>query len=64
MKDDKFWKSMEGNYDMDFLDTSANDVTEDQILDYLARIVSDIYLAEHFKQREKGENSTLQEADE
>ena len=49
---------------MDFLDTSADDVTEDQILDYLARSISEIYLTEHFKQQEKGENSTPPEADE
>ena len=31
---------------LDFLDTSSDDVTEDMILDYLARIISDIYLKE------------------
>ena len=32
--------------DMDFLDTSADSVTEDEILDYLARIIVSIYLKE------------------
>lgn len=31
---------------LDFLDTSADSVTEEMILDYLARIISDIYLQE------------------
>ena len=31
---------------LDFLDTSADNVTEDMILDYLASIISDIYLQE------------------
>ncbi len=33
---------------LDFLDTSADNVTEDMILDYLARIISDIYLRETY----------------
>lgn len=32
---------------LDFLDTSADNVTEDMILDYLARIISSMYLKAH-----------------
>lgn len=33
---------------LDFLDTSAENVTEDMILDYLASIISDIYLKQTY----------------
>lgn len=45
--------------DMDFLDTSAEDVTEEQILDYLARIISSIYLKERATQQHTEEDSAL-----
>ena len=32
------------NRQIEFLDTSAEDVTEDEILDYLAGIICDIYI--------------------
>lgn len=56
MKDNDFWKSLEDGSVMDFLDTSADDVTAEEILEYLARIISKIYLAEHFKQPEHNED--------
>lgn len=37
---------------------STENVTEDQILNYLARIIWNIYLAEQVKQQEQEENST------
>ena len=44
---------------LDFLDTSSDDVTEDMILDYLARIISDIYLKEIYGNTAKKESSDL-----
>lgn len=34
----------------EFLDTSSENVTEDQVLDYLAKIIADIYLDEGAKE--------------
>lgn len=36
---------------MDFLDTSREDVTEEQILDYLAQIIASIYRKEVAKKK-------------
>jgi len=38
-------ESSKGIPALDFLDTSADNVSEDMILDYLARIISEIYLS-------------------
>lgn len=43
---------------LDYLDTSSENVTEDMILDYLASIISDMYLKELYgsaKQKEGGD---------
>ncbi|MCW3105986.1 MAG: hypothetical protein JWQ09_492 [Segetibacter sp.] len=37
---------------LDFLDTSSDDVTEDMILQYLAGIISNIYLKEMYGDKE------------
>ena len=55
MNNDNVWNSKEKNYKLDFLDTSSENVTEDEILDYLARIISEIYLSELGKNEAKSE---------
>ena len=44
---------------LDFLDTSSDDVTDDMMLDYLARIISEIYLQEAHGIGTKKEGSDL-----
>lgn len=44
---------------LDFLDTSADNVSEDMILDYLARIISDMYLQELYATPHSKEGSDL-----
>lgn len=49
----------------DFLDTSSDSVSEDMILDYLARIIADSYLAEiNGDQSNKESGDLLQSIDE
>lgn len=40
---------------LDFLDTSADNVTENMILDYLASIISDIYMHETYGNKESSD---------
>jgi hypothetical protein len=42
-----------------FLDTSSDNVTEDMVLDYLARIIADIYLCQTYGNNTKKESSTI-----
>lgn len=44
---------------LDFLDTSSDDVSEDMLLDYLAHIISEIYLQEIYGNGTEEESSYL-----
>ena len=44
---------------LDFLDTSAEGVTEDMMLDYLAGIICDIYLKEMYGNNAEKESSDI-----
>lgn len=44
---------------LDFLDTSADTVSEDMILDYLARIISTMYLKQHYGNNPTKKSSNL-----
>jgi len=45
---------------MGFLDTSSDNVTEDEILDYLARIIADIYLSGVYDDADSSESTEVQ----
>lgn len=44
---------------LDFLDTSSDNVSEDMLLDYLAQIISEIYLQEMYANGTEEESSNL-----